>query len=52
MRTLDDRGYVEKEGRSLKPTDTGDVVSTFLEDNFPTYIATPLPPRWRTSSMR
>ena len=38
MRTLDDRGYVVKEGRSLVPTDTGDVVSTFLEDNFPTYI--------------
>ncbi len=39
MRTLDARGYVEKEGRTLKPTDTGDVVSTFLEDNFPTYIS-------------
>ncbi len=38
MKTLNDRGYVEKEGRSLKPTETGDVVSTFLEDNFPTYI--------------
>ena len=39
MRTLDDRGYVAKEGRSLKPTDTGDVVSSFLEANFPTYIS-------------
>lgn len=39
MKTLADRGYVEKEGRSLKPTDTGDVVSTFLEHNFPTYIS-------------
>jgi DNA topoisomerase-1 len=39
MRTLDARGYVEKEGRSLKPTDTGDVVSTFLEEYFPTYIS-------------
>ncbi len=38
MKTLDARGYVAKEGRSLKPTDTGDVVSTFLEQNFPTYI--------------
>ncbi len=38
MKTLGDRGYVVKEGRSLRPTDTGDVVSTFLEDNFPTYI--------------
>ncbi len=39
MRTLDARGYVAKEGRSLKPTDTGDVVSSFLEENFPTYIS-------------
>ncbi len=39
MKTLADRGYVTKEGRTLTPTDTGDVVSTFLEDNFPTYIS-------------
>jgi DNA topoisomerase-1 len=39
MKTLQDRGYVVKEGRSLMPTETGDVVSTFLEDNFPTYIS-------------
>lgn len=39
MKTLDARGYVVKEGRSLRPTDTGDVVSTFLEANFPTYIS-------------
>ncbi len=39
MKTLGDRGYVEKEGRSLKPTDTGDVVSTFLEANFAEYIS-------------
>lgn len=39
MRTLEVRGYVTKEGRALTPTDTGDVVSTFLEDNFPTYIS-------------
>jgi DNA topoisomerase-1 len=38
MKTLDARGYVVKEGRSLKPTDTGDVVSSFLEEYFPTYI--------------
>ncbi|MDI6820754.1 MAG: type I DNA topoisomerase [Patescibacteria group bacterium] len=37
--TLLARGYVEKEERSLKPTDTGDVVSTFLEQNFTTYIS-------------
>jgi DNA topoisomerase-1 len=39
MKTLGDRGYVTKEGRTLIPTDTGDVVSTFLEENFPTYIS-------------
>lgn len=39
MRTLEERGYVTKEGRALIPTDTGDVVSTFLEENFPTYIS-------------
>jgi len=39
MKTLVDRGYVVKEGRTLIPTDTGDVVSTFLEENFPTYIS-------------
>ena len=37
-KTIEDRGYVEKENRSLKPTDTGDVVSSFLEEYFPTYI--------------
>ncbi len=39
MRTLEDRQYVEKLGRALKPTDTGDVVSTFLEENFADYIS-------------
>lgn len=39
MRTLEEREYVRKEGRTLYPTDTGDVVSSFLEDNFPTYIS-------------
>ncbi len=38
IKTLNDRKYVEKEGRALKPTDTGDVVSTFLEENFMDYI--------------
>jgi len=38
-KTIEDRGYVEKDGRSLRPTDTGDVVSSFLEENFPTYIS-------------
>lgn len=38
MRTLEERGYVTKEGKTLFPTDTGDVVSTFLENNFAKYI--------------
>ena len=39
MRTLNDRGYVEKEGRALIPTDTGDVVSSFLEKHFAEYVS-------------
>ncbi len=39
IKTIVDRGYVEKEGKTLKPTDTGDVVSTFLENNFAKYIS-------------
>ncbi len=39
MRTIEDRGYVTKEGRTLYPTDTGDVVSSFLEANFADYIS-------------
>lgn len=39
MKTLADRGYVEKQGRTLFPTDTGDVVSSFLESNFEQYIS-------------
>ena len=38
IKTLLDREYVTKEDRALKPTDTGDVVSTFLETNFEHYI--------------
>lgn len=38
MKTIVDRGYVIKEGRTLLPTDTGDVVSTFLETHFLDYI--------------
>lgn len=38
IRTIVDRGYVLKEGRTLIPTDTGDVVSTFLEEHFNDYI--------------
>ncbi len=39
MKNLADRGYVEKQGKTLIPTDTGDVVSTFLEQNFADYIS-------------
>lgn len=39
IKTIIDRGYVEKEARSLKPTETGEVVSTFLEQYFASYIS-------------
>ncbi|MFA5764045.1 MAG: type I DNA topoisomerase [archaeon] len=39
MKTIEERGYTTKEGRTLMPTDTGDVVSTFLENNFGEYIS-------------
>ena len=38
MKTITDRGYTIKEGRTLIPTDTGDVVSSFLEEHFGEYI--------------
>ena len=38
IKTIVDRGYVEREGRTLFPTDTGDVVSSFLEEHFTHYI--------------
>ncbi|MBI3634233.1 MAG: type I DNA topoisomerase [Candidatus Yonathbacteria bacterium] len=39
IKTIVDRGYVFKDGKTLKPTDTGDVVSSFLETNFANYIS-------------
>jgi len=39
MNTIVTRGYVEKQGRTLIPTDVGDVVSTFLEAHFTDYIS-------------
>jgi DNA topoisomerase I len=39
IKTIEDRGYVEKINKALVPTDTGDVVSTFLENNFANYIS-------------
>lgn len=39
IKTLEDRGYVDKISKALHPTDTGEVVSTFLEENFTDYIS-------------
>lgn len=39
IKTLNDRGYVNKEGKTLIPSDTGDVVSSFLEEHFKDYIS-------------
>jgi DNA topoisomerase-1 len=39
LRTIETRGYVEKQGRTLIPTATGDVVSSFIEANFAEYIS-------------
>lgn len=39
MKTISDRGYVEKQQRSLVPTATGMVVSGWLEKHFASYIS-------------
>ncbi|OGI66520.1 DNA topoisomerase I [Candidatus Nomurabacteria bacterium RIFCSPHIGHO2_01_FULL_39_10] len=39
MRTIEERGYVNKEGKTLFPTDVGEVVSDFLEKHFMNYIS-------------
>ncbi len=39
IKTIVDRGYAEKENKSLRPTDTGEVVSSFLEKHFSKYIS-------------
>ncbi len=39
MRTIEDREYVRKEGKTLFPTDVGEVVSDFLETHFMKYIS-------------
>lgn len=39
IRTLEEREYVTKVNKALVPTDTGDVVSSFLEENFAEYIS-------------
>lgn len=39
MKTIIDRAYVQKEGKTLIPTDVGDLVSSFLEKHFTHYIS-------------
>ncbi|HEY4483967.1 MAG TPA: type I DNA topoisomerase [Candidatus Paceibacterota bacterium] len=39
IKTIVDRGYVTKEGKSLIPTDTGETVSDFLTAHFDSYIS-------------
>lgn len=39
IKTIIDREYVEKEGRSLKATETGDVVDSFLSAHFPDVVS-------------
>lgn len=39
MNTIQERGYAEKNGRTLMPTATGMVVSGWLEENFAGYIS-------------
>ncbi|HBM45688.1 MAG: topoisomerase protein [Parcubacteria group bacterium GW2011_GWF2_38_76] len=39
IHTIITRGYVEKDGKALKPTDTGEVVSNFLEEHFANIIS-------------
>ncbi len=38
MSTVQDRGYVEKDGRWLKPTDLGFVVNDLLVEHFPEFV--------------
>ncbi|NTW45839.1 MAG: type I DNA topoisomerase [Candidatus Moranbacteria bacterium] len=39
LKTLIDRQYVEKEGRALRATETGEVVDGFLSDHFPDVVS-------------
>jgi DNA topoisomerase-1 len=38
LSTIQDRGYVEKEGRALKPTELGFVVNDFMAEQFPNVV--------------
>lgn len=39
IKTIQDRGYAEKENKSLRATEVGEVVSDFLSQNFGEYIS-------------
>lgn len=39
IKTIEDRGYVTKENKALRPTSTGEVVSDFLSEHFAKYIS-------------
>ncbi len=39
IKTLADRGYTEKLGRALQPTETGEAVSDFLTAHFTNYVS-------------
>jgi DNA topoisomerase-1 len=39
IKTVIDRGYVEKEDRALRPTDIGELITEFLEEHFNEYIS-------------
>jgi len=48
INTLQERDYVYKDGRTLHPTDTGGVVSSFLEEHFAEYISDDFTARMET----
>lgn len=39
IQTIQTRGYVEKEGRTLFPTETGEVVDDFLSEHFQRFVS-------------
>ena len=51
IKTIEDRGYVTKEGRTLFPTDTGDVVSSFWKTILRNTSATHSPRKWKLNWM-
>lgn len=39
IKTIIDRGYVIKEGKALQPTETGEVVDSFLSEHFSEFVS-------------